>query len=69
MHILQIHGTDDETIAFDGGDIQDATYPGAVETVERWAAYNGCRVEGTVQEQHLDLDRERDAAIAYLGSG
>ena len=58
VHVLQIHGTDDETIAFDGGGIEDATYPSAMETVERWASYNGCGVEGTVRDGALDLDRE-----------
>ena len=33
-------------------------YPGAVETVERWAAYNGCTVEAVVQGQALDLEGE-----------
>jgi polyhydroxybutyrate depolymerase len=56
VHVLQIHGTDDETIAFDGADIQDTSYPGAVETVERWAAYDGCSVRGIVQDGKLDLD-------------
>jgi polyhydroxybutyrate depolymerase len=56
VHILQIHGTDDETIAFNGANIQDASYPGAIETVERWAGYNGCNVEGIAQDRKLDLD-------------
>ena len=58
VHILQIHGTDDSTIAYEGGEIAGATYPGAVETVERWAAYSGCAVEGVVQGQKLDLEGE-----------
>ncbi|MBT8147366.1 MAG: hypothetical protein KJN90_10970, partial [Gammaproteobacteria bacterium] len=33
------------------------SYPGAVETVERWAQYNGCQVNGTSVAQ-LDLERE-----------
>jgi len=72
VHVLQIHGTDDETIAFDGADIQDATYPGAVETVERWAAYNGCGTEGAVQDQQLDLDREivgQETTVTRYSSG
>jgi polyhydroxybutyrate depolymerase len=39
---LQVHGTDDETIGYDGGENSDGTYPSATETVETWAAYNGC---------------------------
>jgi polyhydroxybutyrate depolymerase len=58
VHILQIHGTADETILYDGGEIQDFEYPGAFETVERWARYNGCRAEGIVLGQKLDLVSE-----------
>ena len=57
VHILQIHGTDDPTINYEGGEIRGNTYPGAVETVARWAEYNGCggaaRDAGT-----LDLEGE-----------
>ena len=58
VHVLQIHGTDDSTIAYEGDEIQGTSYPGAVETVERWAAYNGCAVEGMVQDQKIDLEGE-----------
>lgn len=57
VHILQIHGTDDSTIAYGGADIQGNGYPGAIETVERWAAYNGCALEGSEVAQ-LDLDSQ-----------
>lgn len=59
VHILQIHGTADGTIAYDGGDIQGNAYPGAEETVSRWAGYNGCSVEGVVTAT-LDLDSSLD---------
>ena len=55
VHILQIHGTADGTIAYNGGDIQGNAYPSAEESVSRWAAYNGCSAEGTVTAM-LDLD-------------
>jgi len=67
VHVLQIHGTIDSVIAYEGGDIRDNTngktegrpYPGAVETVERWAIYNGCAVEG-----RSGRDRDLDKRIA-----
>lgn len=62
VHILQIHGTRDETILFEGGELGGTAYPGAVETVTRWAAYNGCRAEGTVMDEALDLDDAVDGA-------
>lgn len=59
VHILQIHGTADGTIAYAGSDIRGNTYPGAEETVARWAAYNGCAVDGKVIGT-LDLERNLD---------
>ncbi|MFM1896861.1 MAG: hypothetical protein RLZZ385_1935 [Pseudomonadota bacterium] len=55
VHVLQIHGTNDGTIDYEGADIRGNPYPGAVETVERWATYNGCEVSGH-QVAMLDLE-------------
>lgn len=55
VNILQIHGTADSTIAYQGGDIQDNRYPGARATVAQWAGYNGCNMEGRAREIR-DLD-------------
>ncbi len=55
VHVLQIHGTADETILFEGGDIGDIAYPGALETARRWADYSGCELQGT-PGLPLDLD-------------
>lgn len=59
VHVLQIHGTADGTIAYDGGDIQGNVYPSAEETVSRWADYNGCSADGVVTAM-LDLDSSLD---------
>ena len=56
VHILHIHGTDDNAIAYEGGDLRGNSYPSAVETVERRAGYNGCDIDGSEVAQ-LDLDR------------
>ena len=42
VSILQIHGTDDGTIGYDGGFTPIGTYPSAAATVAAWATYNGC---------------------------
>jgi polyhydroxybutyrate depolymerase len=42
VSVLQIHGTEDGTIAYAGAAIDGHAYPGAVETVARWAALDGC---------------------------
>lgn len=38
VSVLQIHGTDDETVAYD----DDPLLPSAPETVARWTVRNGC---------------------------
>lgn len=44
--VLHIHGTEDDTILYDGG-TAGAPYPGAVESTSIWAAYNGCTPPST----------------------
>ena len=39
---LEVHGTADETIKYDGGSISGAAYPSAPTTAEMWATYDGC---------------------------
>ena len=55
VHILQIHGTDDATIAYRGGEIDDNRYPSAMGSVTRWASYNGCDMSRSSREMR-DLD-------------
>ncbi len=56
VHILQIHGTNDRTIDFQGGDTSEYfngrgdRYPGALRSVRRWADYNGCVETGAGRE-------------------
>jgi polyhydroxybutyrate depolymerase len=45
LALLQIHGTADQTISYDGGRVAApwmAPYPSAHETVAHWAAIDGC---------------------------
>lgn len=50
VSVLQVHGTVDPTIQYDGGtiDVEGApvTYPSAQGTVERWSTSNGCTGSG-----------------------
>lgn len=41
VHIVNIHGTEDTIIRFDGGSFT-GPHPGAVETVRRWVDLNRC---------------------------
>lgn len=47
VHVLQIHGTGDTAIAYGGGEIRGNGYPGAKQSVENWAAHNGCSATGS----------------------
>ena len=66
VHVLQIHGSADETIAYTGGDLPTgATYPGAQESVESWAARNGCTAAGA-ESGTLDLDGGLEGAESTI---
>lgn len=55
VHVLQIHGTNDETIEYRGGDIGPNRYPSAEESVLTWAAYGGCDETVVTIAQNIDL--------------
>ena len=55
VHVLQIHGDADTAISYDGAEIRDVAYPSARQTVENWAARNGCATTG-IDTGTLDLD-------------
>jgi polyhydroxybutyrate depolymerase len=55
VHVLHIHGTADSVILYGGGELFGVPYPGALETVETWATYDGCELIGESLPP-LDLD-------------
>lgn len=59
VHVLQIHGTEDGTIAYNGDVLFGNRYPSAMETVQRWASYNGCATTGA-QRELRDLEATID---------
>lgn len=71
VHILQIHGTADDTIAYDGSEIQGNKYPSALDSVTTWAKYNGCSSEGA-QRELRDLDARiegHESSVLLFESG
>jgi len=42
VSVLQIHGTADDTIRYEGGDFRTGTHPSARESVQRFAERSGC---------------------------
>lgn len=67
--VLQIHGTADDTVQYDGGDKLldwEAPYPSARQTVESWAALNGCAMEADTSSPPLDLVPEHAGAETQM---
>jgi polyhydroxybutyrate depolymerase len=65
--VLQVHGTDDETIHFQGGVLQvaglpDAPYPGAAETASLWLGLDGCDPALTETTRRIDAVVDVDGA-------
>lgn len=60
--VLQIHGTDDDTVLFLGGTLdiggggQPRPYPGAKESATMWATYDGCGTIFETRFEALDID-------------
>ena len=70
VSVLAVHSTNDGTIFYDGGTtVFGGDYPGAVETVERFAAQAGCDVGSTTMLESIDLTNDYDGAeterVAY----
>ena len=52
---LEVHGTADQTIKYDGGSITGVAYPSAPNTAETWATYDGC---STTPDSPAPADRQ-----------
>ena len=63
VSVVQVHGTADDIVLYEGGDLQDwdpsgpaRPYPGAETTAETWAAYDGCDEASTLLDEKVDVD-------------
>ena len=56
VSVLQIHGTNDQTVLYEGGQIFDKSYPSAVSSVTQWATLNQCTQNTLTRSTKLDLD-------------
>jgi polyhydroxybutyrate depolymerase len=54
--MLQIHGTADDTIRYEGGSLPAGPYPGAEAGSRFWAGYDGCDLDLADQPGMLDLE-------------
>lgn len=61
VSVLHVHGTADDTVAYEGGSIASVRLPGARETVTRWAGYDGCDA-APEKDAALDIETSRPGA-------
>jgi polyhydroxybutyrate depolymerase len=59
LSIIEVHGSNDDTVLYDGGTIQqgkiNAVYPSAHDTVAHWATYDQCTGPLAPTGEMLDL--------------
>jgi len=71
VSVLHVHGTNDQFVLYGGGATLKGRYPGAEETVNTWAAKNGCTGSLVATGRQLDLDEnlpgEDTAVDRYSG--
>jgi len=60
--VLEVHGTADTTIAYDGGSTASkaggAAYPGATTSVADWATFDGCGTPADMSQPPLDIEAD-----------
>jgi len=56
VRVLQIHGTADQTILFEGGSNGGQPYPSAAASLDFWRRHNGCGDQADTSSAPLDLD-------------
>ena len=62
VSVVQIHGTADATIAYEGDSILGRAYPAATATAATWAELNGCTTDTEVTSNAFDLVVDLDGA-------
>ena len=56
VSVLQVHGTKDETILYEGGQILGNSYPSAFASASQWATFNQCTQNAVTRSTKLDLE-------------
>ncbi len=72
VSIISLHGTADTTIRYEGGSVPafaSRTYPGAEESIERFANHAGCTEAESRgrRDADSDVDGEETEITAYVG--
>jgi polyhydroxybutyrate depolymerase len=56
VSMVEIHGTADTTIAYDGGNVGLGPFPSAPTSVSDWVTFDGCDTTPDTTAPPLDLD-------------
>jgi polyhydroxybutyrate depolymerase len=67
--VLQVHGTEDGTIAYEGSRAVGFRYPSATESAHRWATRNGCGEPEVGEPFDIDLGVEGAETVPTDWSG
>ncbi len=57
VSVLQVHGTNDATILYNGGSILGNQYPSALASVSQWVTVNKCSTNSVPHAEKIDLER------------
>jgi polyhydroxybutyrate depolymerase len=57
VSVLHIHGTEDSSIDWKGGEILGRAYPSAVENFENWRKFNQCEKKVDTSKEKINLTR------------
>lgn len=72
VSILQIHGTDDRTILYQGGANAGRSYPSVDATLAQWRRHNGCADQADTSAAPMDLEADlasRETTVTTYLSG
>ncbi|MFT4519140.1 MAG: polyhydroxybutyrate depolymerase [Halioglobus sp.] len=62
VSVLAMHGDADETIPYDGNASAGFVFPGALETIARFAGLAGCDTDNPSMPENIDVDASIDGA-------
>lgn len=67
VSVLTIHGDEDGTIPYEGATFLGASYPGAVETADRFATLAGCTSSSLLDNIDVDasIDGDETTVLSY----
>jgi polyhydroxybutyrate depolymerase len=69
VSVVQVHGTLDDVIRYDGGDILGNAHPSAADTTDDWASLNGCDLDtepAPALDLETDLAGDETTVVAYV---